>query len=194
LATLSKVMLIVGTIITVLIVGIVGLILILDPPPLRLRDETKFVLSVPPPTPANTHDPLEMGIACKRKLESATGSLTGRPQITFFDWLRHQSGKVPEPDYHLHGSKMNDTWAFKIDRATNTVCYEQSGSVEVGITDPYCGPKITYENADRIIAVDNNPYDFVGVVLFNKKNLTLTMTQVNVLEQLGASIDYFQCH
>jgi hypothetical protein len=120
--------------------------------------------------------------------------LTGRSQITFFDWLRHQSGKVPEPDYHLYGTKVNDTWAFKIDRATNTVCYLQSGSVEVGITDPYCGPKITYENADRIVAVDNKPYDFVGVVLFNKKNFTLTMTQVSVLEQLGASIEYFQCH
>lgn len=89
---------------------------------------------------------------------------------------------------------MNDTWAFKIDRATNTFCYQRPGSVESGITDAYCGPKITDENADRIIAVENKPYDFVTAVLFNKKTLTLTMTQINVLEQLGASIEYFQCH
>jgi hypothetical protein len=185
---------IVGAILLVLIAGIIGLVLIFDPPPLRLQDETKFVLSVPAPTPPNAHDPLEMGLACNRKLEAFTGNLSGRPLITIFDWLRRQSGKASEPDYHLYGTKMNDTWAFKIDRATNTFCYQKPGSVEAGITDAYCGPKITDENADRIIGVENKPYDFVTAVLFNKKTLTLTMTQINVLEQLGASIEYFQCH
>jgi hypothetical protein len=193
-AVFSKVARTVGTIIVVLIIGIIGLVLVLDPPPLRLQEETKFVLSVPAPKPASARDPLEMGIACDRKLEGYTGSLSGRPQITFFDWLKHQSGQPPEPDYHLYGVKMSDTWAFKIDRATKTLCYQKPRSVEVGITDPYCGPKITFENADRIIAIEDAHYDGVSTVLFNKRNFTLMMTQISVLEQLGASIEYFQCH
>jgi hypothetical protein len=193
-AILSKAIRIVGAIVLVLIVGIIGLILIFDPPPLRLQDDTKFVLSVLPPGPVSAHDPLEMGIACRRKLEGYTGSLTGRPQITLFDWLRRQNGKPPEPDYHFYGTKTNDTWAFKIDRATKTVCYQKPSDVEAGITNPYCGLAITFENADRIIAVDNRPFDGVSTALFNKKTFTLTMTGINVLEQLGANIEYFQCH
>ena len=174
--------------------GIVALVLIYDPPPLRLHDETSFVLSVPPPSPLSAHDTLDMGLACSRKLTTYTGNLSGRPIITVYDWLRKQNGKAPEPDYHLHGEKKTDTWAFKIDRATKAFCYQRPGNVEAGIPDPYCGPTITSETADRIIAVENKPFDFVTAILFNKKTLTLTMTQINVLEQLGASIEYFQCH
>jgi hypothetical protein len=194
---LSKVIRIFGIIIGVLVAGIIALVLIFDPPPLRLRDETSFVLSVPIPTAPmspSVHDPLEMGLACNRKLEGATGSLSGRPVITIFDWLRQQSGTASERDYHLYGTKTNDSWAFKIDRPTNTVCYQTPRGVEAGLTDAYCGPKITDENANRIIAVENKPYDFVTAILFNKKTLALTMTQINVQEQLGASIEYFQCH
>ena len=187
---------IVGTIIVVLIVGIIGLVLVLDPPPLRLQEETEFILSVPAPKPPSALDPLQMGIACDRKLEAYTGfNRWGRPQITFFDWLKRQSGIPPEPDYHLYGVKMSDTWTFKIDPAIRTVCYQKS--VEVGITDPYCGPKITFENEDRIIAVEDAHYgwdDAVSTILFSKRNFTLVMTQINNLEKLGASIKYFQCH
>lgn len=177
------------------IAGITGLILFFDPPPLQLHDEDKFVLSVPPPPKlVSVHEPLEAGIACKRKLEVYTGSMAGRPQITFFDWLRHQGGKPAEPDYHLYGTKTNDTWALKIDRAANAICYQKPGGVEAGIVDPYCGLKITFESPDRIIAVDNRPFDGISAALFDRKHLTLTMTGINVLEQLGADIEYFQCH
>lgn len=191
---LLKAIRVVGVTALVLVTGIIGLILFIDPPPFQLQDEVEFVLSVPPPRLVSVHDPLEAGIACNRKLEGYTGGLGGRPQITFFDWLRHQSGKPSEPDYHLHGSKMNDTWAFKIDRSMKAICYQKPRDVEAGITDPYCGLLITFESPDRIIAVDNRPYDGISTALFNRKNFTLTMTGINVLEQLGANIEYFQCH
>jgi hypothetical protein len=193
-AILQKATRIVGGIVLSLAIGLVGLILIFDPPPLRLQDETEFVLSVPPPRPPSAHDPLEMGVACDRKLEGYTGSLTGRPQITFFDWLREQSGTPSPPDYHLRGVKMTDTWAFKIDRASKSVCYQKPGNVQAGITEPYCGLKITFENADRVIAIEDSHFDGVTTILFDKKIFTLTMTQINVLAQLGAGIEYFQCH
>jgi hypothetical protein len=193
-AILSKAIRIVGSFVLVLIVGIVGLILIFDPPPLRLQDETKFCF-ICPATEAGKRSRLARNGHClRRKLEGYTGSLTGRPQITLFDWLRHQNGKQPEPDYHFYGTKTNDTWAFKIDRATKTVCYQKPSDVEAGITNPYCGLAITFENADRIIAVDDRPFDGVSTALLNKNTFTITMTGINVLEQLGANIEYFQCH
>jgi hypothetical protein len=190
----TKAMQVVGLTALVLIAGLIALILFIDPPPLRLQDEAKFILSVPPPSLASVHNPLETGIACSRKLESYSSSLAGRPQITFFDWLRHQSGKIAEPDYHLSGSKPNDTWAFKVDRSAHAICYQKPSDIEAGITDPYCGLVITFESPERIIAVDNRPYDGISTALFNKKSFTLTMTGINVLEQLGADIEYFQCH
>ncbi|MGC2336964.1 MAG: hypothetical protein WA625_14480 [Pseudolabrys sp.] len=192
---MKKVLRIIGTTLVVLVVAIVGLILILDPPPLKLRDETGFVLSVPAPRPSGPHDSLEAGIACDHKLQTYSSSMYGRPIITVFDWLSQRvNGKVAEPDYHLYGTKPNDTWAFKVDRATKTVCFQTPSNVKAGVSDPYCGPKITFENVDRIVAVEDRPYDWITAVLFNKKNFALTMTQINVLEQLGASMQYFQCH
>jgi hypothetical protein len=144
-----------GIVVAVLVLGIVCLILIADPPPLRLRDNEKVMLSVlPPPKLDGLQHPIETGLACKRKIESYTSANYGRPQITIFDWLRHQRGEPSEQDVHLYGSKPNDTWAIKLDRATKMFCYLQPSLVEAGVTDPYCGPKIIHEDANRIVAVE----------------------------------------
>ena len=181
-------------ILTLIVLVVVGAILALDPPPLRLREENEFVLSVAAPTPDNSsRHPIESGIACEHKLEAATSGILGRPVITFFDWLKRQAGKVPERDYRLFGNKPHDRWAIKVDRPTNTFCYQRPSSVEVGLTDPYCGPKIIREDANHIVAVEDRAYEFVRVVVFDKKNYTVTMTAIDQLLQGSASLEYLQC-
>ena len=137
------------------------LILIFDPPPFRLWDEDKFVLSVkPPPTlDPNLARPIEDGLACKVKLDAFVGGrLLFRPVINFFDWLKRHSGAVPEKDYHLYGTKKDDAWAIKVDRATNKFCWLTANQQKAGITDAYCGPDIIREDATRIEALQDDKY------------------------------------
>ena len=94
----------------------------------------------------------------------------GRPVINFFDWLKRQSGAVPEKDYHLYGTKKDDAWAIKVDRATNKFCWSKAGDAAVGITDPYCGPDIIREDETRIEALQANKYGTVIAVSFDKKS------------------------
>jgi len=152
----------------------IGLILFFDPPPLRLREDDKFVLSVSPARKLDGQQhALESGLACKHKFESYSSSAFGRPVITLFDWLKRQDGKAAEQDVHLSGSKRNDTWALKVDRSTNTLCYQQPSSVEVGLPDAYCGPKIIHENANRLVALEDRDFEFVRAIYFDKKTYTL---------------------
>jgi hypothetical protein len=120
-----------GIPIGVLVLIVVGIIMKVDPPPLRLRDEDEAVLSVsPPPKLDGLQHSIENGLSCKHKLQSYTSSVYGRPQINFFDWLRHSKGVPAEPDVHLLASKPDDTWTIKVDRST--------------LTDASCGPKIAH--------------------------------------------------
>jgi hypothetical protein len=192
--TLAKAIRILAKTAVVLIIAVVCMILVFDPPPLQLRDGDKFTLSVPPPPVFNgARDPIEAGLACKRKLESVTSSLFGRPEITFFDWLKRQQGRVPDRDFHLYGSKPNDTWAVKVDRATNSFCYQSPSSVEAGLTDPYCGPKIIHESDNRIVALEDRDYVVVRVIFFDKKKYTFTMTDLDETHS-GGSIEYLEYH
>ena len=54
---------------------------------------------------------------------------------------------------HLLSGKPDETWAIKVDRSTNMVCYQQPGHVRAGLTDAYCGPKIIHENAIQLVAI-----------------------------------------
>ncbi len=139
---------------------------------MRLWDPEKVAFSVPPaPKLDGLQHPIDdEGIACHRRLSAYTSSSTfaGRPEITVFDWLRTQTGKLPEPDVHLVGRKRNDTWAVKVDRATNTLCYHKPDYVEAGMISPYCGPKIIHENEEYLAAVDDRP-GAVNAAYFDKK-------------------------
>ena len=141
LTVLSKIARVLIIIVMLLVLAVVGSILVLDPPPLRLQEPNEFVLSVTPPASDGARHPIEAGLACDHKLEGDLSGLLGRPQITFFDWLKRQSGKPSERDYHLSGRKPNDTWAVKVDRATNSFCYQTRSLVGAGLTDPHCGPR-----------------------------------------------------
>jgi hypothetical protein len=94
---------------------------------------------------------------------------------------------------HLFGSKKNDTWAIKIDRSTNTVCYQRPNYVEAGMTDAYCGPKIIHENANRLVALEDRDFEVIRAIYFDKKTYTLMMTELGEMHD-GASIEYFECY
>jgi hypothetical protein len=184
-----------GILVGVLLLVVVGIVMKVDPPPLRLRDEEKAVLSIPPPSKLDgLQHPIENGLSCKHKLQSYTSSVYGRPQITFFDWLKHSKGEPPEPDVHLFASKPNETWAIKVDRSTNTVCYQQPAHGTAGLTDPYCGPKIIHENANRLVAIEDRDFDVVRAIFFDKKKYTLMMTELDESNNNGAAIEYFECY
>jgi hypothetical protein len=128
------------------------------------------VLSVPPaPKLDGLQHPIETGLACKHKLESYSSSAFGRPVITVFDWLKRQNGRAAERDVHLVGSKETDSWAIKVDRPTNTVCYLKPNYVQAGMADPYCGPKIIHEDANRLVALEDRDYTVVRAIFLIKK-------------------------
>jgi hypothetical protein len=191
----SKLLRVAGTILAILVFAIVSLILINDPPPLRLWDPEEVALSVPPaPKLDNLRHPIDEGIACHRRLSAYTSStFLWRREITVSDWLRTQTGKLPAPDIHLVARKRDDTWAVKIDRATNTLCYQKPDYVEAGMIVPYCGPKIIHENELYLAAVEDNR-GAVNAVYFNKKTYTLTMTGVATFGVAEAGIEYFDCY
>jgi hypothetical protein len=177
-----------------LVLAVVGSILVFDPPPLRLREQNEFVLSVTPPASSGARHPIEAGLACDHKLEGHVSGLLGRPQITFFDWLKRQSGNPSERDYHLSGRKPNDTWAVKVDRATNSFCYQTRSLIGAGLTDPHCGPKIIDENASRIVAAEQHVYDLISAMVFDKKAYTLTFTGLSIAFPGVATVAYLECH
>ncbi len=194
-STLSKILRWLGILVGVLLLVVVGIVMKVDPPPLRLRDEEKAVLSIPPPPkPDGLQHSIENGLSCKHKLQSYTSSVYGRPQITFFDWLRHSKGEPAEPDVHLLATKPNETWAIKVDRSTNTVCYQQPAHLTGGLTDAYCGPKIIHENANRLVAIEDRDFDVVRAIFFDKKKYTLMMTELDESNNNGAAIEYFECY
>ena len=179
----------------IVVVFILGGILIFDPPPLRLRDVDEVALSVPPARKLDgLRHPIETGLACNRKLESYTSSAFGRPEITVFDWLRRNKGEPPELDVHLEARKRNDTWAVKVDRATNTICYQEPSYVQAGMADAYCGPKIIHEDANRIVAFEDRDFFVVKSVFFDKKTYKLLMTDISEISDTGAWIGYFECY
>jgi hypothetical protein len=196
LKILAKTLRVLGAIVAALIVVAIGLIMFFDPPPLRLRDDDKVVVSVPPARKLDgLQHRLEEGVACKLKLESYSSSMFGRPMITFFDWLKHsQAGHAPEPDVHVYGSKPDDTWAIKVDRSTNTVCYHRPSDVKAGIPDAYCGPKIIHENANRLVAIEDRDFEVVRAIYFDKKTYTLMMTELGEVFAGSASMEYFECY
>jgi hypothetical protein len=192
---LSKILRWLGIPLGVLVLLIVGIVIKVDPPPLRLRDEERAVLSVsPPPKLDGLQHSIENGVSCKHKLQSYTSSVYGRPQITFFDWLRHSKGEPAEPDVHLLAGKPDETWAIKVDRSANMVCYQQPGQVRAGLTDAYCGPKIVHENANQLVAIEDRAFDIVRAIYFDKKKYTLMMTELDESNNTGASIQYFECY
>jgi hypothetical protein len=145
---------------------VVGIIVKVDPPPLRLQDAEKAALSVSPaPKLDGLQHRIENGLSCKHKLQSYTSSVYGRPQITFFDWLRRSKGEPAELDVHLLAGKPDETWTIKVDRSTNMVCYQQPADVRAGLTDTYCGPKIVHENANQnanqLVAIEDRHLDAV---------------------------------
>ena len=117
LSTFSKILCAFGILLGVLLLLIVGIIIKVDPPPLRLRDADKAVLSV-------------------------------------------------------------ETWAIKVDRSANMVCYQQPGQVRAGLADAYCGPKIVHENANQLVAIEDRAFDIVRAIYFDKKKYTLMMTEL----------------
>lgn len=190
---LSKTIRVVGVIVGIPVLAVLCLILIFDPPPLRLQDEDKFVLSVNPPLPLNLKlaGPIEDGLACKRRLQSDMNGNFGRPVITFFDWLKRQSQGVPEKDYHLSGSKPNDVWAIRLDRATKKICWLMASQIKAGITDAYCGPSIIHEDAKRIYAFDE--FNYVAVA-FDKTTYTLIFSGLSpFMSPPMATITYLEC-
>jgi hypothetical protein len=195
LSTFSKILRALGILLGVLLLLIVGIIIKVDPPPLRLRDADKALLSVePPPKLDGLQHSIENGLTCKHKLQSYTSSVYGRPQITFFDWLRHSKGEPAEPDVHLLAGKPDETWAIKVDRSTNMVCYQQPGHARAGLTDAYCGPKIIHENANQLVAIEDRAFDIVRAIYFDKRKYTLMMTELDESNNTGASIQYFECY
>jgi hypothetical protein len=190
----SKIFKTLGIIIMVLILAVLVLIVIFDPPPFQLRETGEFVLSVPPPTPSSIHDPIESGLACKLKLEGGMSSIGGRPIITIFDWLKKQSGEQQGRDFHLYGSKRNDAWAIKVDRATKSFCFQMAKNVEVGLTDAYCGPKIIHEDANRIVAIEDSDYSWITTIVFDKQKYTVRMSQLAEGDSTSTNIQYLECH
>jgi hypothetical protein len=193
MAILSKVIRVFGIIGVMLVLAVIGSILAFDPPPFRLQDDHEFVLSVTPPAPlGKTLRPIEDGLACKQKLVAYTSGLFGRPVITVFDWLKRQSGALPDQDYHLSASKPNAIWAIRIDRAANKFCWFREGDAKVGLTDAYCGPTIVRESATVIEAIEQ------GVnwnsIAFDKTTYTLMMIGLESYRRPPvASISYFEC-
>jgi hypothetical protein len=113
----SKLLRVLAVIVAALVLTAIALILIFDPPPLRLRDPDRVALSVPPaPKLDSLQHPIDQGIACHRRLAAYTGSAFGRPEITIFDWWRSRTSKPSEPDVHLTAQQTSDTWAVKVDR------------------------------------------------------------------------------
>jgi len=162
-----------------------------------LWDEDKFFLSVeaPPALDPNLAGSIERGLACKLKLHADMSGRFGRPVINFFDWLRHQSGAVPEKDYHLYGTKSDDAWAIKVDRSTNKFCWLTANQQKAGITDSYCGPDIIREDATRIEALQANKYGTVIAVFFDKKSYTATIANLDwSVPPAPAWIEYLECH
>ena len=151
---LSKAIRIIGAVLAILVLIVLCLILMIDPPPLRLWDEDKFVLSVeaPPALDPNLSGSIERGLACKLKLHADMSGRFGRPVINFFDWLKHLKQGVPQKAYNLYGTKEDRSWAIKVDRTTNKLCWSKAGDAAVGITDPYCGP-----DSCGIIGADARP-------------------------------------
>jgi hypothetical protein len=66
--------------------------------------------------------------------------------------------------------------------------------VKAGLADPYCGPKIVHENADRIVAMEDDDFSWITNVFFDKKRYTMTMTQLSEGEYLSSSVLYLECH
>jgi hypothetical protein len=191
----SKIVRWVGIPIGVLALIVVGIVMKVDPPPLRLRDVEKAALSVSPaPKLDGLQHTIENGLTCKHKLQSYTSSVYGRPQITFFDWLRHSRGEPAEPDVHLLAGKPDETWTVKVDRAAGAICYQQPGYARAGLTEAYCGPKIVHENANQLIAIEDRAFDIVRAIYFDKKKYTLMMTELDESNNTGASIQYFECY
>lgn len=171
---------VVGLLVLVVVIGV----LIHDPPPLRLRLDDEAVIAVPiEATPRTLGGSIESGLSCKRKLEAYMSDAFWRPKTTIFDWLKEQNGELPEQDMHLVASKPNETWAIRVDRKTNTFCSYTARDVELGMTDPYCGPKITHETADRIVAVEDELN--INVINFFKKKYTAIISNIDAA---GATI------
>jgi len=189
---MQKLLRVLGVIVAALVLAIVSLIFIFDPPPLWLRGPDKVALSVPPaPKLDGLQHPIDQGIACHQRLAAYTSSAFGRPEITIFDWLRRNQGKLAERDVHLTAEKTTETWAVKVDRATNTLCYQKPSYVQAGMTDPYCGPKIIRENDKYLVALEDHN---LTAAYFDKKTYTLTMTGLSDFEGAAASIEYFDCY
>ena len=178
---LSKAIRIIGAVLAILVLIVLCLILIFDPPPFRLWDQDKFVLSVeaPPARDPNLAGSIERGLACKLKLDAYMSGRFGRPVINFFDWLKHLKQGVPEKDYHLYGTKKDDAWAIKVDRATNKFCWLTANQQKAGITDAYCGPGIIREDATRIEALQDDKYSAAIAVFFDKTTYTMTMASLD---------------
>lgn len=191
---MSKAIRVLGIIAVMLIAVIVGAILVLDPPPLQLREPDQFFLSVPPPpTLDSLQHSIDNGLGCKQKLETYMSNSFGRPVITLFDWLRDRiSGQLPERDVHLEISKPNNSWAVKVDRASKAVCFLMTEAVKVGVTDAYCGTKIIHEDATRIVAFEDIDHSLVRVIFFDKQTYTLTMTELG--ENRSSGMIYFECY
>ena len=136
--------------------------------------------------------PIEDGLACKEKLAAYTSGLLGRPVITVFDWLKHQSGKVPDKDYHLWAGKSNGTRAIKVDRAANKFCWFREGDAKVGLTDAYCGPTIVQESASLIEGRENG-LNWNSVV-FDKTTYTMMIVGLDRHRRPPVAwISYFEC-
>jgi hypothetical protein len=196
MALLSKAIRVLVVIVAIFVLAIVGVILVLDPPPFRLHDEDNVVISIDAPKAIdpNLAGSIERGLACNRKLQTDTSGHFGRPLITVFDWLKHQSGKIPERDYHLTAARQDDAWAIKIDRASNKFCWLRASDAAAGITESYCGPRIVREDATRIQAFQDDPYGAAVAVVFDKMTYTVTITGLDWWAQpAGASITYLQC-
>jgi hypothetical protein len=194
---LSKAIRIIGAVLAILVLIVLCLILIFDPPPFRLWDEDKFVLSVKPPPTLNRNlaGSIEDGLACKVKLDAYMSGRFGRPVINFFDWLKHLKQGVPEKDYHLYGTKPDDSWAIKVDRAANKFCWLTANQQKAGITDAYRGPDIIREDGTRNDALQADKYGAVIAVSFDKKSYTATIANLDwSVPPASASIEYLECH
>jgi hypothetical protein len=122
----SKILRYLGIALAIIILAVIALILWIDPPPFRLQEADEFVLSIPTFSPPGPHDPIETGLACTLKLDGGVSKYGGRPTLTIFDWIKKQYGKPPEKDIHLYGTKLNDAWAIKVDRATKSFCFQKA--------------------------------------------------------------------
>jgi hypothetical protein len=193
----SKVIWVLGAVASLLALVIISGVLIVDPPPFRLRDDDKVALSIERP---RTIDPgfagsIERGLACTRRLEVSTTGRFRRPEITLFDWFKRTSGSVPDPDYHLEASKPNDTWAIKVDRTKNKFCWLRPGEVQSGMSDSYCGPNVVREDATQIEALSDGKFGSAVAVVFDKRTYTVTLTTLDwVGSPASAEIDYLECN